>query len=90
MKLFITAESKILNDATPYTPEQTWLRCPEFDKTKSIDFKYDIWAAGWTLFTLCSLMDAQYILKDVENFDEWIKPDLPRVFIRDLDKLFKL
>ena len=45
---------------------------------------------GWTLYNLCSLDDARFVLDEVNNFDNWLWPDLPRHYTRDLDKVFKM
>lgn len=55
-----------------------------------IDLKYDIWSVGWTVYNICALMDSQYVLNNVEDFNTWVRPDIPRVYTRDLDRIYKL
>jgi serine/threonine protein kinase len=59
-------------------------------QTKRIGLKYDIWSIGWTLWQICSLSDPRILLDKVDNFDEWVRPDIPRFYTRELDHLFKL
>lgn len=91
LKLFIPASSVILNSEDSLVDEkQTWYRCPEMEEMKKIGLKYDIWSAGWALFNICSLDDGRYLLDKVDDFKTWKRPDVPRIYSRDLDRIFKL
>jgi len=86
----VPSRSSVLKNSTDYVKESSiWYRCPEYDELKAVGIKYDIWCAGWTLFNFCSLEDGRFILDPVENFNDWKKPDIPRVYSRQIDKLFK-
>lgn len=92
LKLFVPALSSRLSDSTYYVDEErTWYRCPEHDEHQAIGLKYDIWSAGWTLYNLCSLEDGRFVLDQVSKFDEneWTRPEIPRVYTRKIDRLFK-
>lgn len=89
--MFIPASSTILDSKEDYIEEKvTWYRCPEHDMSKKIGLKYDIWSAGWALYNFCALEDGRFILQDVDDFKTWKRPDIPRVYTRDLDRLFKM
>lgn len=91
LKLFIPASSVILDSSDSLIQEkQTWYKCPEMEENKKIGLKYDIWSAGWALFNICSLDDGRFLLDQVEDFSTWKRPDVPRIYSRDLDRLFKL
>ncbi len=90
LKLFIPMRSTVLEDDEDYLfEEKTWYRCPEHDLFKKIGLKYDIWSLGWLLYNVCSLEDSQFVLDQVKDFNNWKKPDLPRVYSRHLDSIFK-
>ncbi|CAF0887168.1 unnamed protein product [Brachionus calyciflorus] len=91
LRLFIPASSEILELHDSVVEEkETWYKCPEHMNNKKIGLKYDIWSTGWALFNLCSLEDGRFILKDVEDFKSWKRPDIPRIYTRNLDRIFKM
>lgn len=90
LKLFIPSRSICLNSLNEVVEVgQTWYKCPENEKYNVINFKYDIWSIGWTLYNLCSLDDSRFVLDEVVDFDKWMWPELPRHYTRKLDKIFK-
>ena len=90
LRLFIPARSTILNSNDQLLKEKmTWYRCPEHEKSQEIGLKYDIWSAGWTLYNLCALDDGRFVLDQIESFDNWEKPDIPRYYTRDIDRIFQ-
>lgn len=46
-------------------------------------------SAGWTLYNFCALEDGRFVMDEVESFKDWKKPDIPRHYTRDIDRLFK-
>lgn len=91
LKLFIPAKSTILDNKTDsVVVEQTWFRYPQHEVNKTIDLSYDIWSVGWTVYNICALMDSQFVLNNVKDFNTWVRPDIPRVYSRDLDRVYKL
>ena len=93
LKLFIPSRSIIVNSPDEKVDiGQTWYKCPENSKAENnyIDSKYDIWSIGWTLYNLCSLDDSRFVLDEVVDFEKWLWPDLPRVYTRNLDRIFKM
>lgn len=93
LKLFIPSRSLVLNTTEEKIDVgRTWYKCPENSKIDHnyIDYKYDIWSIGWTLYNLCSLDDSRFVLDEVIDFEKWFWPDLPRHYTRNLDKIFKM
>lgn len=91
LKLFIPSRSIVLQQPDEKIDVgRTWYRCPENEKNNVVDTKYDIWSIGWTLYNLCSLDDSRFVLDEVEDFEKWLWPDLPRHYTRNLDKIFKM
>lgn len=91
LKLFIPSRSVVLQHPDELIDVgATWYRCPENEKNNAINTKYDIWSVGWSLYNLCSLDDSRFVLDEVEDFEKWFWPDLPRVYTRNLDKIFKM
>lgn len=90
LKLFVPARSTVLKDSTDYIKEEkTWYKCPEHNQEKAIGLKYDIWSAGWALYNFCALEDGRFVLDGVDDFHEWVRPDIPRTYTRRIDRLFK-
>lgn len=91
LKLFVPSRSAILRQPDEKLDVgRTWYRCPENEANNMIDKKYDIWSIGWTLYNLCSLDDSRFVLDEVEDFEKWLWPALPRLYTRNLDKIFKM
>jgi serine/threonine protein kinase len=91
LKLFVPSRSVVLQHPDESLDVgETWYRCPENLKNNLINKKYDIWSVGWTLYNLCSLDDSRFVLDEVEDFQKWFWPDLPRHYTRNLDKIFKM
>lgn len=90
LKLFVPARSCILESKDHYLKEKsTWLKCPEMEDFQAIGLKYDIWSAGWTLYNFAALEDGRFVLNEVESFKEWTRPDIPRHYTREVDRIFK-
>jgi len=95
LKLFVPAKSVVLESEDHALIEDvTWYKCPEnhgiTEEQRAIGLSYDIWSVGWTLYEICTLTDPRQMLEDVKDFGKWSRPDLPRFYTRDLDRLFKL
>jgi serine/threonine protein kinase len=90
LKLFIPARSEILDHADGQVEvNKTWYKCPEHDFNKKISLKYDVWSIGWLLYNLCALEDSRIILDQVDDFNTWDRPIIPRHYSRHIDKIFR-
>jgi hypothetical protein len=92
--VFVPANSVLLQSKDhALLEETTWFKCPETqyqNEPKAIGLSYDIWSAGWTLYEICSLNDPRDMLDKVDDFFEWTRPDIPRFYTREVDRIFKM